>query len=105
MLAACGVAAPEGTNIPCALNGSPAWHEDCRVERDASADSIILTLRHPDGGFRRVTLGREGWGLVTADGADPVTVVQQPDGHVGLRIAGDRYRVPGALGQMAEPAR
>lgn len=73
--------------IECALAGG-AFERTCRIDR-AGGDG--LTLRHPDGGFRRIRM--EGGVPVAADGAERAAVARRGD-MVELAIGGDRYRIP-----------
>ena len=77
----------------CALNGAEQFSGDCTVERSRAGEAIILVVRHPDGGFRRFTLGRDGNGLVTADGADQAGVAANGT-LLDVRVGRDRYRFP-----------
>ena len=102
MLASCG-AAPVAENkveqakaedrIECAIQGASDFTRDCAVER---GDGTMLTLRHSDGGFRRLTLEADGT-IDTADGADPVTVQTMTDGRSEITVGSDRYRLPATL--------
>jgi hypothetical protein len=86
-------AAPED-RVECALAGSKAFAHDCFVER---GEGGALTLRHPDGGFRRLLVTDDGRGVVAADGAAPAQV--QVIGEKGIEVAieGDRYRLPATI--------
>ena len=89
-LAACGQAAPPpGMAIECVVDGAPA---ECRMEIVASQGGEALRLWHPDGGFRRLSIGRDGYSL-RAVGAGEVD--QQLDGdRLRLTIGADRYTIP-----------
>ncbi|MCP6280310.1 hypothetical protein NL459_27160, partial [Klebsiella pneumoniae] len=62
-LAACD-RVPEAVRDPVAANadridcatGRAVLAANCTVERRADHDGIVLTLRHPDGGFRRLRI-------------------------------------------------
>jgi hypothetical protein len=91
-----------GATIPCAIGGSEAFKPDCTVERTAVADGIVLTLHHPDGGFRRLQVATDGRGVVTADGADAASVKVVSPGSIEVAVGGDRYRLPATVkGQTA----
>ncbi len=79
--------------IDCALSGSQAFTRDCALER---GDGTMLTLRHRDGGFRRLTLEADGT-IDTADGADDITVQTLADGRTEITVGEDRYRLPATL--------
>jgi hypothetical protein len=91
-----------GATIPCALGGSEAFKPDCTVERTAVADGIVLTLHHPDGGFRRLQVATDGRGVITADGADAASVKVVSPGSIEVTVGEDRYRLPATVkGQTA----
>ena len=104
MLAACGDGADDKakalvqaggvtgkvSDVECAIGADAAWSNDCVSDRAGSA----LTIRHPDGGFRRFNILSDGRGLEAADGAE-IAQVQMVDGNrIEVRIGGDRYRLP-----------
>lgn len=76
--------------IPCRLGGAGAFEPVCTVER---ADRV-LTLRGPDGGFRRIRVSADGRGVTTVDGAEPARVTRTADGALEVAVADDRYRLP-----------
>lgn len=77
--------------FPCAT-GPGALKPDCTAERVRTDKGWVLTLRHPDGHFRRVLVADDNR-VTAADGAQPATVT--PDGdHIAIAISGDRYRLP-----------
>ncbi len=105
LLAACGgetgklgnEAQPEQAAEPvddgkadCAIGADAAWARDCLIERAGE----ILTIRHPDGGFRRFRVLADGRGLEAADGAETARLQIVEAGLVEIRIGGDRYRLP-----------
>lgn len=97
-LAACSAAPggsplPKGDPIACALKGAQAFTQDCTVERQRDGDTLFLTVRHPDGGFRRFEVLQDGKGLTPADGAIPGQVVFA-DGISNVSIDADRYQIP-----------
>ena len=65
----------------------------CTAERTRTARGWTLTLRHPDGHFRRLNVGEDGRTVTATDGAEPATATTGPNG-VEVTIAGDRYRLP-----------
>lgn len=74
----------------CAIGADAAWARDCLIERA----NEILTIRHPDGGFRRFRVLADGRGLEAADGAEMARLQIVEAGLVEIRIGGDRYRLP-----------
>lgn len=73
--------------IECAIAGG-AFERTCRIERTGEGG---LTLRHPDGGFRRIRV--EDGVPVAADGAERAAVARRGD-LVEVAIGRDRYRIP-----------
>jgi len=74
----------------CAIGPDAAWARDCLIERAGE----MLTIRHPDGGFRRFRVLADGRGLEAADGAEMARLQIVGTGLVEIRIGGDRYRLP-----------
>lgn len=90
-LAACGAPkadVPPGETVACALDGATQFAPACTAERNAAQ----ITVRHPDGGFRRFEIVTGG-AVVSLDGADRATAAPLADGTVELTIGGDRYRL------------
>lgn len=87
-----------GEGIDCAIGAAAQMTRGCTVERTASADGdLILVVHHPDGGFRRLMITRDGRGVVAADGASPVTVTPI-DGHeIDVAVDQDRYHLPATV--------
>ena len=83
--------------IDCAVGGVSAFAQVCAIERADGPDGLVLTLRHPDGGFRRIDVTRDGRGVATADGAEPATVAVSGDHVIEVAIGGDRYRLPATV--------
>ncbi|MBA2936349.1 hypothetical protein HZF05_19890 [Sphingomonas sp. CGMCC 1.13654] len=94
-----------GASIPCALAGATEFKSECTVERSAMADGIVLTLHHPDGGFRRLQVANDGRGVITADGADAASVKVVGADAIEVSIGEDRYRLPATVKGQAAPAR
>jgi hypothetical protein len=86
--------APEDDGMAaCAVGGSATWARDCRVE----VAGEMLIVRHPDGGFRRFRLLRDGRGLEAADGAEPARLTISGDRQIELVAGADRYRLPARI--------
>lgn len=104
-LAACDQASPGGGGksttggaaIPCALAGAAAFKAECTVERSTTDDGIVLTLHHPDGGFRRLQVATDGRGVVTADGADAASIKVVGADAIEVSVGEDRYRLPATV--------
>ena len=96
-LAACGATSDSpGEPIACALAGAAELQPVCGVERKMVEGRLELTVRHPDGAFRRFTVVDDGRGMVAADGAHEA-IVRYVDGHADVAIENDRYRFPASL--------
>ncbi len=85
--------APPQDRIECALGGVERFVAECAIER--SADTV--TVRHPDGGFRRLLIATDGRGVVAADGAAPAAVQVIADNRIEVALDGDRYRLPATV--------
>ena len=104
LLAACdapdAAGAPQAADpddlIECAVNGAETFARDCVVERTPGDEGLILTVRHPDGGFRRFEVTDDGTGVVTADGAQAAEVSLREDG-IEVAVGTDRYRFPATI--------
>lgn len=83
--------------IYCAVGGETEFRPDCSLERTQGNDGLILTLHHPDGGFRRLLVTGDGRGVIAADGAEPAVVTPVSRGVVEVAIASDRYRLPATV--------
>ncbi len=108
LLAGCGGEAPSARNqstaaadaapvddgkADCALAGAGEWARDCLVERAGDR----LTLRHPDGGFRRFRVLADGRGLEAADGAEAATLSILDDKRIEVVAGDDHYRLPARM--------
>jgi hypothetical protein len=87
--------------IDCALAGAAAFERACIVERGEDGS---LTIRHPDGGFRRLTIADDGRGVITADGAAGAEVQVIADNRIEVTIGEDRYRLPATVGARSPSA-
>jgi hypothetical protein len=83
--------------IDCAVEGAAAYERVCLVERTSGAEGLVLTIRHPGGGFRRLQVTRDGRGVVPADGAESATVTILGDRLIEVAIAGERYKLPATV--------
>jgi len=97
-LAGCSAGGPPAAGdavIDCALASAASFTHDCTVERSREDGARLLTVRHPDGGFRRFRVV-DGGSLVVADGAEAVAVARNSQG-LDASIDGDRYRFPAGM--------
>lgn len=84
------------SRIECA-RGPGSLAADCTVDRVQEPRGLVLTVRHPDGAFRRLLVTADGRGVVAADGAEPARVsVIGPDA-IEVAIGADRYRLPATV--------
>ena len=88
--------------VECAIAGAD-FERTCTVERAAGAEGLVLTIRAPNGSFRRLLVTGDGRGLVAADGAMPAVVTPLGADLIEVKIAADRYRLPARVGQGAAP--
>jgi hypothetical protein len=109
LLAACGdsdeapkdvlAAAPPGAaRIECAV-GEQAFAPVCVVDRAQSPEGLTLTLRSPDGSFRRLLVTKDGRGVVAADGVEQAMVTPVGSDRIEVAIGGNRYRLPATVKQ------
>lgn len=83
-------------HIACAVGGAGGLARVCAVESDEDGGILFLTVRHPDGGFRRFEVLKDGRGLATADGA--VTAANVLVGkELEVTVGSDRYRFPATV--------
>lgn len=96
-----GAAAPApgepDNRIDCRPEGAAAFARACSVERFDSAEGRLLTIRKPDGGFRRLRVTTDGSGVVAADGAERARVTILDGGRIDVEIGGDRFRLPATV--------
>ena len=83
--------------IECAVDGAQQFARGCRVEQESAQEGTILTIRKPDGGFRRLVATRDGRGVVAADGAEPAAVTVTGDNRIEVSIGNDRFRLPATV--------
>lgn len=88
--------ATEDNLIDCAPGGVDTFARVCRVERRQEGKVLFLTVRHPDGAFRRFEVLADGRGLAAADGAEPAQVSAFEDG-IEVVVGSDRYRFPATI--------
>ncbi|MGB3738156.1 MAG: hypothetical protein WA948_02260 [Pontixanthobacter sp.] len=79
--------------IECAVNGPDRFEPVCLVEQTTIDGGMIITVRHPNGGFRRFERVADARGLVAMDGAGTGRRIER-NGALELQIADDRYRFP-----------
>ena len=83
--------------IACLLPGASDYKPLCTVERAASPDGTVLTVRAPDGGFRRLLVVKDGRGVIAADGAEPVRVAAAGTDGIAVTAGDIAYRLPAKI--------
>lgn len=89
--------------VVCALDGSSDFARVCTVDRVAGDEGLTLTVRHPDGAFRRLLVTRDGRGVIAADGAEAARVTIVGADRIEVALADDRYLLPAKVGPVAAP--
>lgn len=85
-------------DLDCATADAHAFTRSCVLEREQGDRGLILTIRHADGGFRRLLVTKDGRGVVAADGAIPAEVTITGANQIEVRLGEDRYRLPATIG-------
>ncbi len=83
--------------IECAVPGAESFSYACTIDRTQSQDGLFLTLRHPDGGFRRLLVTTDGRGVIAADGAEKAVVTILAPDLIEVAVGGARYRLPATV--------
>ena len=90
--------------INCAVDGAEAFTRVCTLDRQQTAGGLILTVRHPDGGFRRLKVTDDGRGVAAADGAERADVAITGPGEIEVGLGDEHYRLPATI-KAAVPAK
>jgi hypothetical protein len=83
--------------IACAVSGATEFARVCQIEQSQTGSGLLLTVRHPDGGFRRLQVVKDGRGVIAADGADVATVKLTGAREIEVHLSGDQYRLPATV--------
>lgn len=109
LLAACNSSndVPETTadvdgKLFCSVDGAADMTQSCTLERVDGPEGQILVVHHPEGGFRRFRIVRDGRGVVPADGAEPSRLFIAAENMIDVMVGGDRYRFPATIGPKAD---
>jgi hypothetical protein len=97
-------AALDDGRVACAVAGATEFSRSCQIETTETGTGLILTIRHPDGGFRRLQVVKDGRGVVAADGAEFAEVTPLNPREIEVLIAGNRYRIPATVKSPAAAA-
>ena len=89
------------TRIACA-RGDAAFASTCTVEQAQGSEGLILTVRHPDGAFRRLLVTQDGRGVIAADGAEVAKVTITGADGIEVALGGDRFRLPATVKDAAK---
>lgn len=83
--------------INCAVGAAATLSRVCSIERQESDRGLLLTVRHPDGGFRRLLVTEDGRGVAAADGAQPAQVTLVGSNEIEVALGDDVYRLPATV--------
>jgi hypothetical protein len=83
--------------IECVPPGAGQFAFVCGIDRLQTQDGLFLTLRHPDGGFRRLLVTSDGRGVIAADGAEEAQVTVLGSDLIEVTLGGARYRLPATV--------
>lgn len=83
--------------IACAPHGASEFARICTIDRTPTQDGLYLTIRAPNGGFRRLLVTTDGRGVIAADGAEEAVVTPVSDKEIEVRVGSDRYRLPATV--------
>ena len=89
--------------IDCRIGADNQFQRFCSLQRERTGQGLILTVKKPDGGFRRLLATRDGRGVTAADGAEPAQVSIVGDNMIEVAIAGDSFRLPARIGAVPQP--
>jgi hypothetical protein len=90
-------AAVDDGKIACAVSGATVFARVCQIEQSQTEAGLLLTVRHPDGGFRKLQVVKDGRGVIAADGADIAKVTPLAAKEIEVALSGDRYRIPATV--------
>ena len=94
-----GPASAQGALADCAIGAGATWARSCSVEQQGA----VLTIRHPDGGFRRFQILEDQRGLASADGAERAKIAIVADGQIEVSAGDDHYRLPATISRTNAP--
>ena len=83
--------------IECRIGAARLFDRFCTVEVEETEEGRVLTVRKPDGGFRRLLVAEDGRGVVAADGAEEAEVAIVDENLIEVEIGGDTFRLPATV--------
>jgi len=89
--------------IDCRVGADTQFTRFCSLERAKTEAGTLITVKKPDGGFRRLLTTRDGRGVIAADGAEQAEVTIVGDNLIEVAIAGDSFRLPARIGRPPAP--
>jgi hypothetical protein len=92
----------EDGRIDCRIGADTQFTRFCSLERTKSEQGTLLTVRKPDGGFRRLITTRDGRGVAAADGAEQAEVAIVGENLIEVAIGGDSFRLPARIGPVPQ---
>lgn len=94
-LTGCGAVIPDDdeATIACALDGKAAFENVCRALAVGAGDGWTLTVRHPDGAFRRFLIDSADE-VSAADGSEIARSLRHADGRLEIMVGKNRYLLP-----------
>ena len=93
----------DGGLVNCAVDGAATFARSCTLDRRQTLDGLVLTVRHPNGGFRRLRVTKDGRGVAAADGGEPANVAITGPSEIEVGIGDDHNRRPATVkGAAAE---
>ena len=91
------------SRIACA-QGNVAFASICTIEQAQGENGLILTIRHPDGAFRRLLVTQDGRGVIAADGAEVAKITITGTDGIEVALGGNRYRLPATVKGTTNPS-
>ena len=103
LLAGCGAegrdaSAADDGRIYCRIGNAAQFERFCTIERARGEEGLVLVVRKPDGGFRRLLVTEDGRGVAAADGAEAARVTIIGEDRIEVTIGGDTFRLPATVG-------
>jgi hypothetical protein len=90
--------AEDDGRVLCA-RGKGALTRSCTVDRTEEDSGLVLTVRYPDGAFRRLAVTDDGRGVREADGAERAAVQVVGNDEIEVAVGDDRIRLPATVKQ------